>query len=134
MPASDDHREFSRITRTLDADVVVAGQTFYGSTRDFSVKGMRVVCGATLAVGTACDCTLYLDGREGAVAVQARGVVARAVADDALAIEFHELIGAESYQLLHDLVLYNAVDPQQVQREFDAHIGLKRIEPPPSQS
>ena len=129
MPAPDDHREFTRIARTLEADVVAGGETFYGSTHDLSIKGMMVVCGVQMPAGTLCECVLHLDGRAGSVAVQARGVVIRAVAD-ALAIEFQELIGPESYQLLHDLVLYNAADPQQVEREFDAHMGLKRIERP----
>ena len=130
MPVPDDHREFTRIARTLEADVIAGGETFYGSTRDLSIKGMMVVCGVQMPAGTRCECVLHLDGRAGSVAVQTRGVVIRSVAE-ALAIEFQELIGPESYQLLHDLVLYNATDPQQVQREFDAHIGLKRIEPPP---
>jgi hypothetical protein len=130
VPAPDDHREFTRIARTLEADVVAGDETFHGSTRDLSIKGALVVCGAALPPGTPCACTLHLAGRENDVCIQVHGVVVRAV-DDALAIEFRELVGPESYQLLHDLVLYNAPDPQRVEREFAAHIGLKRIEPPP---
>ena len=55
----------------------------------------------------------------------ANGYVSRSL-PDAMAIEFTELIGLESWQHLRNLILYNAEDPVRAQQEFDTHLGLKK--------
>jgi hypothetical protein len=125
MPNTGDHREFTRITALLEAEVVGGGRTLSGVTRDVSLKGMLLACPESLPVGTGCSCTLFLDGRHGQARVRADGVVAR-VLDQAIALEFHALIDPESYEFLQNLILYNAADPKRVEDEFKSHLGLKR--------
>jgi len=76
-------------------------------------------------VGTTCTCTLILDGGESQVRIRAAGVVMRHV-DNGMAIRFDELLDAESYDHLCQLIRYNALDPEKAEREIAAHIGIKR--------
>jgi len=76
-------------------------------------------------VGTTCTCTLILDGGESQVRIRAAGVVMRHV-DNGMAIRFDDLLDAESYDHLCQLIRYNALDPEKAEREIAAHIGIKR--------
>jgi hypothetical protein len=120
-----DLREFTRINRTLDIQVELPGRVLQGRSRDVSMRGALVVCDQLLSVGTACDCTLILDGGEGKVTIRTRGSVVRHVADG-MALRFDELLEPESYEHLCQLIRYNALDPEKAEREITEHIGIKR--------
>ena len=42
------------------------------------------------------------------------------------AIQFDEIVGLDSLDHLRNLVRFNAADPEQVEREFHEHLGLRR--------
>ena len=55
--------------------------------------------------------------------VEVSGEVARKT-EGGLAIEFEE-IDVESVEHLHNLVLYNSDNPEEVEHEFAEHMGIK---------
>lgn len=120
-----DLREFTRINRNLDLTIELGSRTLTGRTRDVSLSGALVACDQVLSLGTRCICTLILDGGEGHVRIKAAGVVVRHVADG-MAMRFNELLDPESYEHLCQLIRYNALDPDRVEREIAEHIGLRK--------
>ena len=121
-----DLREFTRINRSLDVVIELAGgRKLAGRSRDVSLTGALVVCDQVLSVGTKGTCTLILDGGEAQVRLRAAGTVVRHVADG-MAMRFDELLDPETYDHLCQLIRYNALDPDKAEREIAAHIGLKK--------
>jgi hypothetical protein len=120
-----DLREFTRISRSLEVVLELAGRTLSGRTRDVSLSGALAVCDQILSVGTRCTCTLILDGGEAQVRLRAAGTVVRHVADG-MAIRFDELLDPETYDHLCQLIRYNALDPDKAEREIAEHVGLKK--------
>lgn len=120
-------REFTRISTALDADVIADGKVYTGTTIDVSMKGMLIQGTDAMTSNSACSIVVYLGGRGSSVRIRAAGVVARTVTAG-VAIEFHELIDAESYQHLTNLVRYNASNRNQVDTEINSHLGIKRLD------
>ena len=73
-----------------------------------------------------CDISVFLEGAEPPIHVDMKGKVGRATEKD-LAIEFSE-VKFESYEHLQNLVRYNSHNIGVVDKEIDAHDGLKRRE------
>jgi hypothetical protein len=122
-------REFTRVRTAIPVDITVDGRTIAGQTKDVSLNGCYVATTETAPVeGSACRITLHLDGRGGALVVVGSGEVARR-RDDGFAVHIDELFELESYEHLRNLIRYNAEDPDQADREFGSHLGLKRIDP-----
>jgi PilZ domain len=120
----DNRREFARIVRQLDVDIA-SEEPMAGTTYDLSLKGLFVVCESKLAMGTAVDCIIYVDGRDGFVRIATLGNVIRSTSEG-MAIEFNGLKGLESYEHLQRLLLLSAGNQvEQMEREFAEHIGLK---------
>lgn len=120
-----DLREFTRINRSLEVLIGLPGRTLVGRTRDVSLCGTLVSCKEVLSLGTTCTCTLVLDGGEGQVRIRTAGVVRRHDTEG-MGIRFDELLDPESYEYLCQLIRYNALDPDRVEREIAEHLGLKR--------
>jgi hypothetical protein len=117
-------REFTRVPIHIQAIIQGDGQTIAGSgTENVSLKGLLVGCGETLPEGSNCRITLLLAG--GQVRIEADATVVRAY-ENGLACQFTRILGAESYEHLRKLVLYNAPDPEQIEDEFSHHVGLKK--------
>lgn len=122
-------REFSRVRRAVPIDCHLAdGQVLAGHTRDLSLNGCFVTGVAAPPLATPCRAVLYLDGREGSLAVAAEASVVRA-GPDGFALHFHELVELDSYEHLRQYIRWHAADPDQVEAEFDSHLGLRRIDP-----
>lgn len=120
----DNRREFSRIVRKLEVDID-GERRIAGTTHNLSMNGLFVVAESSLGGGAAVRCTLYVDGRDGAVQVRGSGTVVRSTSEG-MAIKFHELEGLESFEHLQRLLLLNAgSQTEQVEREFARHLGLK---------
>ncbi len=66
---------------------------------------------------------LHLDGTE--IEVHATGTVVRS-APDGCALQFNEIIGIDCLEHLRNLILFNAADTAQVEREFHEHLGLRQ--------
>lgn len=124
---AEEHREFTRISNSIDVDVTSDGKVLSGHTRDVSLKGAFVRVGAELPPNTPCTLVLYLDSRESEARVEANGRVVRSIGDG-MAIEIKELIGVDSYWHLRNLVTYNAEDVERVEEEFAMHRGLRRVD------
>jgi len=123
-----ERRAFTRVSVVLEGEVSTdGGPAVSGLVRDISFKGIFLMTAGQIAPGHPCNATLYIGGRSG-VSAHAVGRVARAT-DDGLAIEFDEILGLESIQHLHNLVLFNAAPGAvaQVERDFAEHLGLRRI-------
>lgn len=119
-----EQREFTRVRHDLRVQLECAGRRIEGHSRDLSVAGAFVRCSVQLAEQTACVCTLELGDNE--VSIRARARVVRS-APDGIALHFEELLGFESYLHLRELVRYNTDNLAQVEREYAAHLGLKRL-------
>jgi len=121
----NERREFTRIVRPLEVDIVSAGDSeLSGVTRDVSMKGLLVSTGVRRDNGTDVRCTVYLDGRDNPARIVALGNIVRQTAEG-MAIAFRAVEGLESLEHLQQLLRLNAgADLEQVEREIAAHVGL----------
>lgn len=121
-------REFTRIPMKMEAHVVAAAADSITSDhiRDVSMKGIYLVAEKAFPVGTVCDVVMLVGEPGSQLKIEAKGRVDRS-SDAGMAIEFTE-IGLESYDHLHNLVLYNSKNTDKVEQEFKDHLGLKRRE------
>ena len=120
--SSGNAREFTRVPLQILVRVVgESGACEEGVARDLSLRGVYLSGADTLVVGERCEVELELGGGE--VTVRAYGRVAR-VERAGIAIEFTEL-PLDALDHLRKLVLYNAEDPDEVEREFRSHSGLR---------
>ena len=90
------------------------------------MKGVYIPCDSQTPVGTECEIKLVVGSTEDRVCIEARGKIVRS--DNAgVAIEFTEM-GLDSYNHIHNLVLYNStgLSPDQIEQERKNHLGLKR--------
>ncbi|MEI8255088.1 MAG: PilZ domain-containing protein [Deltaproteobacteria bacterium] len=120
-------REFVRVEVPVEADITLEGRCFTAMVIDVSMAGTFLACDAQAALGTVCSVVLFLDGRGGESRIEAAGKVVRVV-DAGLGVEFEELVGLDSYWHLRSLVVFNADDPEQAEREVEEHIGIRRSE------
>lgn len=117
-------REFSRVDVRLRTEVDADGQVHRdGTIENLSLKGGFFRTPSPLPDGTPVRVRLHLEGT--GVEVHAHGHVIRH-APDGCAIQFDEIVGLDSLDHLRNLVRFNATNPAQVEREFDAHLGLRR--------
>jgi hypothetical protein len=117
-------REFTRAAVKARMQVrLPSGVLLEGCARDVSLKGVLFITERSLPVGNTVKASLVLEAGEGEFRIDTQGLVVRVV-EGGVAIEFTR-IDSEGVELLRNLVLYNARDVDQAEREFDAHIGLK---------
>jgi PilZ domain len=117
-------REFSRVAVNLRTEVTAQGTTHRdGTMENLSLKGGFFRTALAPAEGEACDIRLHLDGTD--VEVHALGTVVRR-GPAGCAIQFTEIVGIDSLEHLRNIILFNALDPTQVEREFQEHLGLRR--------
>lgn len=127
MTDYSDQREFSRssiLVRSelrLDSGVLVEGQA-----RDLSLEGISIETDQSVPVGNPVKMTLLLDAGQGPLRIETAGEVVR-VSEKGVAIRFTK-IDAESLEHLRRLVMFNTDDVDRVEQEFDAHIGIRKIE------
>lgn len=86
------------------------------SSRDISLQGMFVRTDQPLAVGTACDMEILLTGSSSRLSIRVQGRVARQGAAG-VAVVFDSL-DVDSYYHLKNLLLYNAQDPDSLEKEI----------------
>jgi hypothetical protein len=118
-------REFSRATIRLEVEVIAGdSRILVARTRDVSMRGIFLLTSHRLPIGCSCRVRLRIGEPESSIWVEADGSVVRQD-PTGLAVEFSEM-GVESFHHLQNLVMYNAQDPGQVDREMEDHVGLKR--------
>ena len=118
-------REFTRVPLRLEVGLSTQeGCVFSGPARDLSLIGVYVQGDCALSLNTPCSVRIRLNDQIDGPCVQATGQVVR-VEPDGVAVEFTAVpLGALEH--LRNLVLYNASDPTEIEKEFSSHIGLRR--------
>ncbi len=125
MSQSANRREFTRVRLAVGVEVDKPGQPkIAGRGRDLSVKGVYVECRRPLPPSTPCEVTIVLSGTPEPMQVHVTGRVVYAE-PKGMGIEFVE-VDVDSFIHLRNLILYNSVDTDQVEREFEQHVGFKR--------
>ena len=119
-------REFTRVPTTLDVRVTVGGRLIETEgSQNISMKGMLIRTREMLPKDTVCNISIFL--AEGEVEIEVEGVVVNHY-PEGLAFQFDKILGVDSFEHLRNLVLYNAANTEQVETEFQTHIGLKKKE------
>ena len=124
MKNDQDRREFTRVPITVEVKVS-DGQTTIVSdkTQDVSLTGLYLFCPESLPLGKACQVTLFLGEGQSQIHIEAKGRVIR-TDDTGMGIALTEIMGADSFDHLRNLVMYNSACPNLVESEFKSHIGL----------
>ena len=125
IKSSENHREFSRVAIKVQANIQAKGRAIVSrDTQDISMKGLFVKGEADWPVGTECEIHLLLAGQDPPVDLSVKGRVQR-VTEDGMGLLFTE-VGLEAYEHLHNLVMLNTHEPDEVEQEFKNHRGLKK--------
>ncbi len=125
MP-EEDKREFSRVPFRIRTTVRTPDRTIWSSsTLDVSLGGLRIeTTEQAPPEGTKCEIEIVLAESPEPAIIEARGEVIRS-APGTLAVRVDE-IDIDSYEHLKQLVLQNAEDPEQAERQFFAHWGIRK--------
>lgn len=120
MSKQDDNREFTRVPLPFPVRVT-AGQTVIetGDGLDVSAGGVSIATDVRLPEGTPCKLEILLAQ---SMAIEASCVIVRAH-PGGLALKIEE-IGLSSFDLLKNLVRFNAEKPGVIEKEFEEHLGL----------
>lgn len=127
MSENEEHREFTRVPIKVWVEVRAGDRVIKThETHDLSMRGISLKQqGTPLAVDTACDVSVFLEGVEPLIHVDMKGRIGRST-DQELAVEFKE-IDLESFEHLTNLVRYNShQDADIVDKELGEHTGIKR--------
>ncbi len=125
IKSSENHREFSRVAIKVQANIQAKGRAIVSrDTQDISMKGLFVKGEADWPVGTECEIHLLLEGQDPPVDLSVKGRVQR-VTEDGMGLLFTE-VGLEAYEHLHNLVMLNTHEPDEMEQEFKNHRGLKK--------
>jgi hypothetical protein len=121
----DSRREFTRLPIKMQATLRAShDELFCPRTGDISLRGMYAFSTDPFAIGTDVSITLRFDRSEEGLSIRLSGRVVNVDAGG-MGIEFTAMsVGA--LEQMRMLLLYNAADPQQIEGEFNSHIGLKR--------
>lgn len=127
MKTATDKREFTRVPIHLNVEFSSSQRATSSvcQLKDVSMNGVYVHCDNPLPIGSDCQIAVFLGSRETPMRLEVKGKVAR-VDTDGMGMEITEIVGIESFEHLRNLVLYNSSDVDQVEQEFNEHIGIKR--------
>ena len=115
------HRKFTRVNSHIPVDVEAGDNTASGEVRDISFEGLWLPTTVRLPEGTSCRVTVHLADT---VKIRAEGEVVRSE-PDGIAVQFLELRDLDSYGHLRNLILYNSLDTDTIEEEFDRHLRLR---------
>jgi hypothetical protein len=120
-----DAREFSRCLVTAKVEVRLdSGVLVEGRSRDVSLNGLWFASERSLPVGNTVKVMLVLNAGGTEHRIEVHGHVVR-VDEGGVAVEFTE-IDSDSVDHLRRLVMYNAESAEQVETEFNSHLGIRR--------
>jgi hypothetical protein len=128
---SPNRREFTRVTVDLAMAIVAPEKTIRcGRVRDISMNGICCECSETLPIGQRCRVVLFLGDPNESINVEAEAVVVRAgeggPEDSWVAVELCE-VNLESFHHICALVLNNAADELDAERELRNHLGIRSL-------
>lgn len=125
MGSKDEKRAFSRAFAHNRVEIGSGDDTLTGRLGDIGMNGLFVVTDGTLPTGHEFPVRVFLEISENeSLRLNMQGRIARTTGQG-MAVEFTE-IESDSFEHLRKLVLYNAVEPQKAEREFDEHPGIRR--------
>jgi hypothetical protein len=116
-------RRFSRITLNMAAELTV-GDTVYSfnQVNNISVGGCSLPTAADVPQGAACRFWLPLDAAGSGVGVEVYGEIVRCE-EHSVGVRFTR-ITPESLFHLHNLIRFNAGDPDRIEEEISERPGL----------
>ncbi len=122
--AENSGRQFTRVAMPTQVEIMQGDVAVNGTVLNVSMNGVSVNGDAsTLTTDRECELKILLGEGEEKIEIKATGRVVRA--DDAsVAIAFVQVY-LESLPYLRNLILYNAAETDQVEREFATHMGIK---------
>jgi len=124
-----DNRRYTRILMAVEAEMteISSGEKRSGKTECVSMKGFFVDCDHPFPMGTDCNVTLFIGGRDSGLRVEVKAT-ATFVDEGGVGFEILGHLFMESYDHLHRLVLYNAADDvDKVEDEIEKHIKEKQF-------
>lgn len=119
------HRKFTRVSSHIPVDVEAAEGTVSGAVRDISFEGLWLPTTEPLPERAPCRVTVHLAET---IKIRANGVVVRSE-PEGIAVQFLELRDLDSYGHLRNLILYNSLDTETIEEEFDRHLRLRSANP-----
>ena len=119
-------REFTRVNVAIYLELRVGGNVLIpGEIDNVSLNGLLIRTDSIVPDQTPCLARIHLDGGMGGPTIEAKGQIVRS-GSGKLAIQFSEILGAESLNHLQNLILYNSGHQlDQAEAEFQGHTGLK---------
>jgi hypothetical protein len=123
MSGNENDREFTRVPINLSVELFCDEKTISSKhCQDVSMNGVYVISEDKFKEGSNCEVKLLVDNEE----IKAQGHVER-VTENGMAIKFLG-IELESYDKLYELIIFNSSSSDQMEKEFQEHIGLKKRE------
>lgn len=99
------------IVKTDESEIVAEANS-----EDISIKGLFVNTEERIPVGTPCDIEILLTGTSTRLALTIKGIITRQDASG-LGIAFDSM-DPDSYVHLKNIVLYNASEPEDIEKEM----------------
>lgn len=123
-------REFTRVPVHCDVQVRAEGRSVAcTAVTTLSMKGMLVETVEKLPEGLECEISISLVEHE--IEIEVMGAVVHNY-PNGIAFQFTKIMGPESFGHLRNLVMYNASDTDQIERELDCHAGIRKKDPEPN--
>lgn len=120
---STEKRRFSRISFNVAAEIKVSGVPYRcEEILNLSIGGCLLPVQADLIPGTDCEVKIMMSGASSDLNLRITGKVLR-FNDGVAAVQF-VAIDPDSLFHLHNIVLYNAPEPEAVEQEIREHPGL----------
>ncbi len=128
MSGQKNDREFTRVPLNLSVELSCDGKTIVSKNcQDVSMNGVYVVSEDKFKENSSCDVKLLVNKDEKTrEEIKAQGQIER-VTENGMAIKFSG-IELESYDKLYELIVFNSSSSEQMEKEFQEHIGLKKRE------
>jgi len=118
-------RSSSRVRLALHAELRVDNVVHSLDIKNVSLSGVCLTTTEPFPIGASCHVALLLEGSETPQRCDLDGTIVRNGSGE-VGIVFSEVVGIESFEHLHNLLLYNATEPQRIAEEFEHFRGLRR--------
>jgi len=128
MESDANRREFTRAPLQIDVELTTEQSPPVAcQLRDVSLNGLYLMCDHPWPVGSDCRVALLLGGSEKPIRVEMHCTVTR-VEKTGMGLEITGILGLESFEHLRNLVLYNASQAEQAEKEMQSHRGIRQRE------
>ncbi len=120
---SEEKRRFTRIPFSVHIEIISDNNTYITDKfENLAIGGCSVSINTDMQPGTSCDLKISLDHPSGNMEIHVKTEVVRN-SGDSIALKFVK-IDIESLNHLKNILLYNADDPESIEKEIKDHPGL----------